>query len=50
MKHTLNRTLAALGLLALALFGIAGCKGPERAARQPVSGVDTPAEHKTSER
>jgi hypothetical protein len=46
MKHILKKALAGLGLLAVLLFGITGCKGPEKAARQPVSGVDTPAEHK----
>ncbi len=50
MKHILKNALAALGLLAVALFGLTGCKGPERAPRQPISGVDTPAEHKTSNR
>lgn len=47
MKHILKKALAGLGLLAVLLFGIAGtgCKGPEKAARQPISGVDTPAQH-----
>ncbi len=50
MKHVLPKTLAALGLLAVCLFGLTGCKGPERAPRQPVSGVDTPSEHGTGTR
>lgn len=50
MKQILIRALAALGLLAVGLLGMVGCKGPERAPRQPISGVDTPSEHKTSDR
>ena len=44
MKRTLKNGLAALGLLALATFGITGCKGPERAPRHVIPGVDKPAE------
>ncbi len=50
MKRTLHNMLAALGLLAVAVFGLTGCKGPERAPRQPVTGVDTPAEHTTGDK
>ena len=45
MKHILKKALVGLGLLAVLLFGITGCKGPEKTARQPISGVDTPAQH-----
>ena len=50
MKRILRTTLAAMGLLAVSLFGLTGCKGPERAPRQPVSGVDSPPLHETGSR
>ena len=50
MKRILRTTLAAMGLLAVSLFGMTGCKGPERAPRQPVSGVDSPPLHETGSR
>ena len=46
MKRSLKNLVAAAGLLAVLLFGLGltACKGPERAPRQPITGVDTPPE------